>query len=386
MTKRTQKHYATPQSQAAPAAFQTALGQWQLQRFPARKFDPLQAWDAGDELLHECIQQHSFEQPLLINDQWGALLVAVSHCKVSSMTDSYVSRCAWHHNIKLNALDCNFNALTPLDTLPTGTDSVFLKIPKSLSLLEFQLAKLATELKPGTPIFAAAKSKLFTPTVRELFQRYCDQVKVSLAQKKSRTLSAVLKPVDSQPLNFINTWSIPEYNLNMSHHAGVFSRQQLDIGARFLLENLPPSGAERVVDLGCGNGVLGLVYGQSSPSSQITWVDESYLAIHSTQLNIEQNLPPHHDYHTRVDDCLSQQATASVDLILCNPPFHQEHAITEHIARQMFRDAKRVLCKDGELWVVANRHLPYYQALTRLFKQVESKAQNSKFVILMARG
>lgn len=360
--------------------------QWQLQRYPKIANDPLQAWEAADELLHQCMVERNDQAPLLVNDQWGALLMPLAHQQVASVSDSYVSHCAWLANLEANQLTSQLQRITPLDPLPTMTDVVYLKLPKSLSLLEFQLAKLAAELPPQTPLFAAAKSKLLTPSVRALFERYCETVEFSLIQRKCRVVSATLKSVPYAANAFISQWQLPEYQLQLTHHAGVFARNQLDIGARFLLAHLPPAGAAQVIDLGCGNGVLGLRYAQLSPNSRVHFVDESYLAIASVSENIATNLPNSSLYTVAVDDCLTAQASHSADLILCNPPFHQEHVITEHIAQQMFRDSKRVLRKNGELWVVANRHLPYYHSLKRLFRTVKTVAQNNKFMIYQARG
>lgn len=376
---------------SAPAStvLHSPLGQWQLHRYPARANDPLQAWDAADELLHayvhECQQtQHSLTKPLVVNDSFGALAVAIAEQQWCSYSDSYVSHQAQKWNLDNNELPMQGQQMAGLDPLPVATDCVLMKLPKSQSLLTFQLAKLSAELSPGTPILVAAKSKLFTPAVRELFQHYCSNVSVSLIQRKCRVLQGQLRPQDNSKATAINTWQAPEYDLTLHHYAGVFARNQLDIGARLLLEHLPEAGAEQVIDLGCGNGVLGLSYAKQSPQSIVTWVDESYLAIASCRRNVEVNLTPAHadQYHCVVDDCLTQQAAASVDLVLCNPPFHQEHAITEHIARQMFKDAKRVLRRGGELRLVANRHLPYYHVLKRLFRNVKTVASNAKFVVL----
>lgn len=361
-------------------------GQWQLHRYPKTSRDTLQAWEAADELLHDIITERSDQNPLLVNDQWGALLMPLASTQVASLSDSYVSHCAWFNNLAQNQLPNTLQRLTPLDPLPATTDVVYLKLPKSLSLLEFQLAKLSATLAPGTPLYAAAKSKLFTPSVRALFERYCEPVEFSLIKRKCRIVTATLKQVPSDEDGFISAWDLPEFSLKLFHHAGVFARNQLDIGARFLLEHLPPPGAEQVIDLGCGNGVLGLRYAQLSPQSHIEFVDESYLTIASVIRNIAANLPASSQYTTVVDDCLTARASQSADLILCNPPFHQEHVVTEHIAQQMFRDSKRVLRKNGELWVVANRHLPYYHALKRLFRTVKTVAQNNKFMIYQARG
>ena len=70
--------------------------------------------------------------------------------------------------------------------------------------------------------------------------------------------------------------------------------------------------------------------------------------------------------------------------ILCNPPFHQQHAITDHIAWQMFNDARRSLKYGGELYVVGNRHLDYFRKLKRAFGNCTTIATNNKFVVLKA--
>jgi len=51
----------------------------------------------------------------------------------------------------------------------------------------------------------------------------------------------------------------------------------------------------------------------------------------------------------------------------------------------MFQDAAQVLRKDGELWVVGNRHLGYHIKLKRWFSDLELLASNSKFVLFRAR-
>ena len=304
------KAQSTAAKPTTPTLLQTAAGRWTLNRYPLRAHDQLQAWDAADELLHDIISCRNDQNPLLMNDQWGALLMPFAAATVASQSDSYVSHCAWSANLATNHLEANLTKLSPQQNLPKDIDVVYLKIPKSLSLLEYQLARIAAELPPGTPVFAAAKSKLLTPSVRTLLERYCEQVDISLITKKCRTIRATTRSATWVEADFNSTFIVPEFNLTLHHHAGVFARNQLDVGARFLLEHLPATGAEQVIDLGCGNGVLGLVYAKQSPASHVTWLDESFLAIASTQRNIETNLPDttNQGYLCMVDDCMSQQA------------------------------------------------------------------------------
>ena len=85
-----------------------------------------------------------------------------------------------------------------------------------------------------------------------------------------------------------------------------------------------------------------------------------------------------------VDDCLSRVAENSQDLVLNNPPFHQQHNLSDAVAWQMFRDARRVLRTGGELWVVANRHLGYHAKLKKIFGNCETVGSNARFVVLKA--
>ena len=87
----------------------------------------------------------------------------------------------------------------------------------------------------------------------------------------------------------------------------------------------------------------------------------------------------------RANDCLTEIASASADLILCNPPFHQERVMGDQIAMRMFAQSAQVLTKGGELWVVGNRHLGYHAKLKRWFRQVEQVGTHPKFVVLKAQ-
>jgi 16S rRNA (guanine1207-N2)-methyltransferase len=140
-----------------------------------------------------------------------------------------------------------------------------------------------------------------------------------------------------------------------------------------------------VIDLGCGNGVLSVRLGQLNPDISLTCVDESYMAVESAMRNLTAN-NIRAKYEGIANNCLDDFPANSADLIVCNPPFHQQQAVTDHIAWQMFCDAKHVLDKGGKLLVIGNRHLGYHNKLSRLFtkEQVRTVASNNKFVILEA--
>src|SRR5690606_188314 len=89
------------------------------------------------------------------------------------------------------------------------------------------------------------------------------------------------------------------------NHAGVFCADRLDIGTRFFLRHLPPAGdAARVVDLGCGNGVVGTAVALAQPRAEVLFVDESFQAVASAEPTYRANgVPGHAEF--RVGDGLT---------------------------------------------------------------------------------
>lgn len=140
-----------------------------------------------------------------------------------------------------------------------------------------------------------------------------------------------------------------------------------------------------MIDLGCGNGAIGLSLLSKSPDTRLLFVDESYMAVASAEQTIARNMPAQlAQCDFSVDDCLTRQPSSSADIIICNPPFHQQQAVTDHIAWQMFKDARRVLRIGGQLRIVGNRNLAYHVKLQRLFGHCETLDSNKKFVVLSA--
>ncbi|MDH5766110.1 MAG: class I SAM-dependent methyltransferase, partial [Gammaproteobacteria bacterium] len=114
--------------------------------------------------------------------------------------------------------------------------------------------------------------------------------------------------------------------------------------------------------------------------SSIYFFDESYMAIASAKENFLAITGNTDNAYFNVSDCLTE-ASEHADLILCNPPFHQNNTISSHIAIQMFNQAHQQLNKDGELWVIGNRHLKYHHDLKRIYANCRNIASNNKFSI-----
>lgn len=363
--------------------------QLELERYPQQEESTqLQAWEAADEYLLQQLENVDIGgRPVLIfNDNFGTLACALHAHRPYSVSDSYMSQLATRHNLKLNGLDPEqVTLLDSLAELPAAPAVVLIRVPKALALLEQQLRALRHVVTKDTLIVAGAKARDVHTSTMQLFEKVLGPTRTSLAWKKARLIfcqaADIVPPAAAETTN----WTLDGTDWLIHNHANVFSRGSLDIGARLFLEHLPRGLNGHIVDLGCGNGVIGLTALAQNPDAQVTFVDESYMAVASSELNVEHNLPQELDRcQFEVNNALAGIERESVQAVLCNPPFHQQHAITDHTAWQMFCDAKRCLQVGGELRIVGNRHLDYHQKLKRLFGNCTLVASNKKFVILRA--
>jgi len=357
-----------------------------LHRFPQmREESPLQAWDAADEYLLKQVDGVPVNGPTLIfNDTFGALACALAGEGVYSISDSWLNQQATRQNLTLNELDeCDVRLLDSLAPLPPLPARVLIKVPKTLALLEQQLRALRAVVTPETQIIAAGKAKDIHTSTLQLFEKILGTTTTSLAWKKARLIYTTFSAPALAESDTLASWPLDGTDYRIYNHANVFARSGLDIGARFFMENLPEDIDGEIVDLGCGNGVIGLVALRQNPLAQVHFLDESYMAVASSRLNVESNCPDDlARCEFRVNNALAGYPSDRLHAVLCNPPFHQQNAVTDHIAWQMFRDARRCLQYGGELRIVGNRHLDYYHKMKKLFGNCTTVATNQKFVVL----
>ncbi|MBY8885036.1 methyltransferase [Streptomyces sp. PTM05] len=413
--------------------FTTGWGAYDLTRFPEDPRDTLRAWDAADEYLLRHLRDEGVRldgpdcpgRPdgavVALGDRWGALVTALAAARPVQITDSYLTQCATRANLRRAGVpDDAVTLRSTLDEPPARVGVLLVRVPKSLALLEDQLIRLAPSVHEGTVIVGAGMvSEIHTSTLK-LFDRVLGPTRTSLAVKKARLIfcaprpaaraggaagpapgaaesassaagpaSGAAAPADPWPRSYVLPSDAGAASgLTVVNHAGIFCADRLDIGTRFFLNHLPErSGADRIVDLGCGNGVVGTAAALANPGATVTFTDESYQAVASARATFTANAGEEaagERARFLVADSLAGLEPDSVDLVLNNPPFHSHRATTDTTARRMFADARRALRPGGELWVVGNRHLGYHIRLRRLFGDCELVVGDPKFVILRA--
>ncbi len=371
----------------------TPWGEPVLSRFPEDPRDRLRAWDASDEYLlrHLAEQQPPLSGAVVVvGDRWGALVTALAAHRPTQITDSWLGQEATRANLARNGVEPGtVRLLTTRDAPPERADVVLVRVPKSLALLEDQLLRLAPSVHADTVVVGTGMVKEIHTSTLKLFERILGPTRTSLAEKKARLIfctpdPSLVRPPNPWPYRYTLPGDVgPVSGRTVVNHAGVFCADRLDIGTRFFLRHLPAGGGGRVVDLGCGNGVVGTAMALADPKAEVLFVDESFQAVASAQDTYRANdVSGHAEF--RVGDGLAGVPSGSVDLVLNNPPFHSHQATTDATAWRMFTGARRTLRPGGELWVVGNRHLGHHVKLRRLFGNSEVVASDPKFVVLRA--
>ncbi|MEH6388844.1 MAG: methyltransferase [Pseudomonas profundi] len=367
---------------------ETPFGTLQLERYPPTSNPTLQAFDAADQYLLQTLAQNpgTAAAPLVINDNFGALSCALAGQSPHSFTDSRLASVAIHNNLLANQLQPDsVKIIDSQSELDGPYDRVLLRIPKSLALLEDQLIRLRPHLASGAEVIAGAMIKHLPHSAGDLLAKYVGPYQASLAWKKARLLSARFDAdLHPETPRLATAYELPETGIQLTNLPGVFARERIDIGTRALLSCIPSDpGPVRIIDLGCGNGAVGIMAALHNPQASLTFIDESHTAIASARINMKAAAPDR-SAEFLVADGLVGMPDNSAELILCNPPFHQQQVVGDEIALRLFEQASNVLKPDGALIVVGNRHLGYHVKLKRWFGRVEQISATSKFVVLRA--
>lgn len=367
----------------------------QLRRWPDLEAPELVAVDAADRLLLTELQHEARVDPsvldsdlVIIGDNYGALtLAAIADLGFTSVRvhqDARSGELALANNASLTRVT-GFTQMPLTPDLVNGARVVVMRLPRSLDQLGYWSALVAAYAEPDVQVFAGGRIKHMSLSMNDVMRQYFGSVKASLAVQKSRVLRAH-EPVVEPSATAVKSWPQAKHydmiDMTICAQAGVFAGINLDIGTRALVDVLDqtPAEATRIIDFGCGTGVLAASIARLRPEAHVIASDQSAVAVESARATVEANGLSDRVAVVR-DDGVSKQPDASADLILFNPPFHSGSAVHADTSLRLFADAARVLAPGGELWVVANRHLGYKSHLERLVGPTREVARTPKFTV-----
>ncbi len=175
-------------------------------------------------------------------------------------------------------------------------------------------------------------------------------------------------------------WAAPENQMVDGFHTapGVFSADSIDPASALLLKSLPTKRGTRIADLGAGWGFLSAKLIDDTLRS-LHLVEADHTALTCARANVTD---PRAQFHWA--DATKWSTPEPLDMVIMNPPFHTSRSADPTLGQGFITSAARNLTRNGQLWMVANRHLPYEATLAEAFARVDEVAGDNRFKVFHA--
>jgi 16S rRNA (guanine1207-N2)-methyltransferase len=361
-----------------------------LRRDPDVEAPELVAVDATDRLLldtaAELIAACGPGEVAVVDDNYGALTLGAAGlhgaADVRVAQDLLVGELALARNAELTGLGGTYRSLPLGPALAAGARVVLVQAPKALEALREIAEVLAASAAPDVTVLVGGRVKHMTHAMNDVLNDSFTDVSATLARQKSRVL--VARGPRPKPSSFPRSQEHPDVGLTVRAHGAAFAGTKIDIGTRALLgclDRMRP--ADTALDLGAGTGVLAAALARSRPELTVLAADQSTAAVASAAATAEANGLGGRVRVVR-DDAAGSIPDGSVDLVVCNPPFHLGAAVVTTAADRLFAAAGRVLRPGGELWTVYNSALRYKPTLSRLVGPTTVAHRTPKFTVTVS--
>lgn len=154
----------------------------------------------------------------------------------------------------------------------------------------------------------------------------------------------------------------------------IFSPRQIDAGTLAMLACVEFTAGQRVLDLGCGYGVVGITAARFTDPSDVYMVDIDPEAVSISAKNAARNHVE--GIHVLQSDGLDALDETGFDLVLSNPPYHTDFSVAKRFIEKSFNRLKI----GGKLFMVTKRKDWYKNKLIAVFGGVRIHETDGYFV------
>lgn len=255
-------------------------------------------------------------------------------------------------------------------------DGIVVRLPKAKDDATMVLELCAARLAPDGVLWAAGPqdegAKGIARRLGQWFEDVDDEIygghaRAARARRPRADLRGALEDWREEV-----TVSLPSGEVTLSSWPGLFAHGRLDAGTALLLSVLPSAAGLRVLDLGCGNGVVSRALLPSGPAS-LDLVDVDALAVHAARLNVE-------GAHVEVGDGIPAKG-GPWDLVVSNPPLHTGAAVDLDLVRSMPDRLRGRLGRDGVVLLVTHATVPVQKLFADITPRAERLAAKSPYVV-----
>jgi 16S rRNA (guanine1207-N2)-methyltransferase len=380
-----------PQAQeAAPAELTITLAGGTVVRLPYHEVFAEDAADPATHLLAERAVEFAGRQVILAGA--GSALVGVAAALAGARVTVADTNCAAlahaQRALEHNGLSAPCLLLEDLSLLPAEAFDVALVPLKWFSgsrAFELAIAALGRALRPGGTLYVGGCNDRGIEHASTLVRARYGMADALAYRKGCRVLAArrgEQPPELPSELPEIQDVELRGVRVRLLRQAGVFAGGALDEGTRLLIEALDVRPHERVLDLGCGSGVVGIVVALLAEGVQVWLSDADAGAVALARRNLELNGIT--NATVVLSDGYAALEELRFDLIASNPPVHVGRVPVQAIARNFIAGAPRHLAPRGRLFVVGPAFLPYEAWLAAHFARVARVLSTPRYRVLRA--
>lgn len=153
-----------------------------------------------------------------------------------------------------------------------------------------------------------------------------------------------------------------------------FSPKEIDTGTLAMLSCIEFIQGQKVLDLGCGYGVIGITAAKLIGTTGVYMVDVDPEAILYSKRNAYRNGV--NAVHIIRSNGVDSLAEAGFDIILCNPPYHSDFAVAKKFIEKGFNRLKI----GGKMLMVTKRKEWYKNKFISIFGGVTIHEVDGYFV------
>ncbi|MEP1551303.1 MAG: methyltransferase [Paraglaciecola sp.] len=262
-------------------------------------------------------------------------------------------------------------------------DGAVIYMPKSKEQAKMLIANIAACLKTGADLLLVGENKGGVKSASKMLEVVSSQVnKIDSARHCAlfaAKIDKTIKPFELTQWQKTFDIEVAGIEYKICSLPGVFNHGSIDNGTSVLLnsEIKVPNG--RVLDFGCGAGVIGCFLGLKNPKAQIVMSDVSALAVYCSKESARLN-------DLEVEVVASNGLTeikGKFSSVFTNPPFHTGIQTDYSVSESFISQVKQYLAADGTLNLVANKFLRYSELLEKRFKMVTLIEQTTQFSVYL---
>lgn len=266
-------------------------------------------------------------------------------------------------------------------TCETTADLAVFYWTKNKQECQFQLLQWLSQADVEQELLIIGENRAGVRSVEKILEPFGDIAKIDSARRCGLYHFSLQQVPNFDCKKFWKSYRLNE--LAIFALPAVFSSAELDSGSKLLLSTFDKADRlkGKVLDLGCGAGVIGASLKQLFPKIKLTMSDIHAMALESSKRTLAENQL---EGEVRASDVFSH-INERFDLIVSNPPFHDGIDTAYQAVETLIAQAKNHLNKGGELRIVANAFLPYPDLLDNAFGSHQVLAKSTKFKVYSAK-